>query len=274
MALRFYATGSFYAVTGDLQGVSKASVSRVVRDISRVLVREASNYIVFPRDRASLLQVKRGFTDMCGIPNTLGAVDCTHVRIRSPSIDEHLFVNRKGYHSINIQCICDSQMKFLNVLARFPGSSHDSYIWANSGICRRFEDVPVQGHLLGDSGYPLRPFLLTPLLNPTTRPEERYNQSHKRGRSVIERSFGVLKSRFRCIDVSGGGLQFSPERVCHIFVAVAVLHNICVTNNLPYDEPIVPHLDDNNHDDVHAEIAGDGRRTRNNLIEQLYGGRD
>eukprot|EP00057_Strongylocentrotus_purpuratus_P015960 XP_011670434.1 PREDICTED: putative nuclease HARBI1 [Strongylocentrotus purpuratus] len=180
MELRFYATASFYADTGDLQGVSKSSVSRVVRDISTVLVQKSC------------------------------------------------------------------------------------------ALSRRFEEnVPVHSHLLGDSGYPLRPYLLTPILNPSTRQDERYNHSHQRGNSIIKRSFRVLKSRFRCIDVSGGGHQFAPEHVCHIFVVVVVLHNICVSNNLPEDNPIGQHFDDNN--DVHAEAAGDSRQIRNNFFEGLYG---
>ena len=32
--------------------------------------------------------------------------------------------------------------------------------------------------LLSGSGYPCRPYLMTPLLNPQTRPERRYNVSH------------------------------------------------------------------------------------------------
>jgi hypothetical protein len=31
---------------------------------------------------------------------------------------------------------------------------------------------------LADSGYPCRPYLMTPLLNPQTQPERRYNVSH------------------------------------------------------------------------------------------------
>jgi hypothetical protein len=53
------------------------------------------------------------------------------------------------------------------------------------------------GMLLGDSGYPLRRYLLTPKLNPTTQQEEEFNKFHSRGRMVIERAFGLLKSRFR-----------------------------------------------------------------------------
>lgn len=52
--------------------------------------------------------------------------------------------------------------------------------------------------IIGDSGYALRPWLLTPFLNvePNT-PEYRFNQSFCRARSCIERCNGVLKMRFR-----------------------------------------------------------------------------
>jgi len=51
---------------------------------------------------------------------------------------------------------------------------------------------------VGDSGYALRPWLLTPFLDPRPdSPEANYNDSDCKARSTIERCNGVLKMRFR-----------------------------------------------------------------------------
>lgn len=140
-------------------------------------------------------------------PIVVGAIDCTHVQIIAPKADdpvypEQIFVNRHGTHSINVQMVCDANLKILNCNSKFPGATHDAYIWRNSSLkvkLRRMfsRDNPLW--LLGDSGYPLEPWLMTPKSDPTTAPECRYNSSHAKTRNVIERCFGVLKGRFRCL---------------------------------------------------------------------------
>ncbi|KAJ8914912.1 hypothetical protein NQ315_016066 [Exocentrus adspersus] len=54
--------------------------------------------------------------------------------------------------------------------------------------------------LIGDSGYPLQPFLLTPIQNaPEGSPESRFNHAHIRARNCVERCIGLLKMRFTCL---------------------------------------------------------------------------
>ena len=108
------------------------------------------------------------------LAGVIGAIDGTHVKINSPGGDTaELFRNRKGYFSINVQGICDSELNFTNVVTRWYGSAHDSRIFENSKIGMDLADGNVPGILLGNAGYPCQPFLMTPLANPTTIPEKR-----------------------------------------------------------------------------------------------------
>ena len=120
IALRFYASGSFQAVTGDVYTVSSSLSNHV------------NEFIKFPKERAKLISIKEDYFDIAGFPNVIGAVDGSLVPIKSPGIDdEYNYVCRKGYHAINIQGICDAKYQFLNIVAKWPGSTHDSFIWSN-----------------------------------------------------------------------------------------------------------------------------------------------
>ena len=54
IVLRCYGTGSFQAVTGDVHGVRKMSVSRCVHRVSAALARSVGDYIKFPTTDAEM----------------------------------------------------------------------------------------------------------------------------------------------------------------------------------------------------------------------------
>lgn len=114
----------------------------------------------------------------------------------------HILIVRYWYinaiSTYNLYCFY-FKSRFLHINARYPGSTHDAYVLTNSGLPDRVQSLPEGGWLLGDSGYPLRTWLLTPYQSPSNRREEKFNDSHGKTRVVVERAFGVLKARFRCV---------------------------------------------------------------------------
>ena len=78
--------------------------------------------------------MKSQFYEFAHLPGVIGFVDGKHIRIQKPSDDEADYVNRHLYHSINVQAICLPNGSFSDVLARFPGSVHDSRIWKLSQV--------------------------------------------------------------------------------------------------------------------------------------------
>ena len=230
-ALHFYASGSFQHPLSCIGRISQSAVSSAIHAVTSGLVQHAGEYIKFPVTPDSQERTKQEFWTKYGFPGVLGAIDCTHVQLRAPSLNALTYINRKGTHSINIQVISDANCRINHVFANYPGSSHDSFILANSTIPAIFEgNPPLDGWLLGDNGYPLKTWLMTPFLMPATVREMAFNRKHTQTRSVIERTFGILKMRFRCLDRSGGTLQYGPQKVAAFFVACCVLHNIAMNH--------------------------------------------
>ncbi|KAJ1178720.1 hypothetical protein NDU88_003962 [Pleurodeles waltl] len=232
--LHFLATGSFQTTVAMSSGMSQPMFSKILSRVLSALMKLMRSYIIFPEE-GDLPTVKGDFYALGHIPNIIGAIDGTHVALVPPKDDEQVYRNRKSYHSMNVQVVCLADQYISHVNAKFPGSVHDAYVMRNSSIPYVMEQLQRQRvWLIGDSGYPNLPWLLTPVRNPRTRAEERYNEAHGRTRRIIERTFGLLKARFRCLHMTGGSLMYSPKKVCHIIVACCMLHNLALQRQVPF----------------------------------------
>ena len=67
--------------------------------------------------------------------------------------------------------ICGPDKEIYDIIARYPGSTHDAKIWNESAIKATVEALPEAVHILGDSDYPLSLNVLTPYRNPQLRTE-------------------------------------------------------------------------------------------------------
>uniref|UniRef100_A0A8C5PYP9 Putative nuclease HARBI1 n=1 Tax=Leptobrachium leishanense TaxID=445787 RepID=A0A8C5PYP9_9ANUR len=211
--LYHFAKHSFQADSGEV-GISQASFSRCLTQVVRALTSWAKEFIHLPTDRASWRKLKLDFFQVAGFPKVLGAIDCTHVALRQPTNCEELYRNRKQFHSLNVQVVCDADQRIMSVRAGNPGSFHDSWIWQESSLATLFDEGQMpDGWLLGDKGY--------------------YNSAHCATRNVIERTFGVLKSRFLCLDKSGGYLLYPPLKAVDIVLACYILHNVALMHRAP-----------------------------------------
>ena len=64
-ALRFYAMGSFQAVSADVHRISRPSVSRVINDVTNCLVIIFSEHIKMPtHDQQELVNIMGGFHEI------------------------------------------------------------------------------------------------------------------------------------------------------------------------------------------------------------------
>ena len=136
LTMWFFATGADYRTNAHLFGVSKSTVSLVVKDVSSAILQLLPRYIRFPTGDA-LKEVVDGFKRQYGFPQCAGAIDGSHIPIVSPTECPADYYNRKGWHSIILQGAVDNKGRFIDIYVGWPGRVHDARVFANSTLFQR-----------------------------------------------------------------------------------------------------------------------------------------
>ena len=228
IALRYLATNAHQEVLADTIGVSQTTVSNAVKKVVKAL-----NHPVIvrkfircrPNDSDFCRRNATDFARIGRFPNIIGAIDGSCIRIDRPAHTGWQYYCRKGYTAINVLAAVNARGRFVYVNANFPGSVHDSSVYAYSTLKHAFENGHVlPGYcLVGDSGFANSNDVITPIRNPSTRQEMSYNKWHRKMRVVVECAFGMWKRRFAILR---DGIRVKPRKVAQIIIACAVLHNM------------------------------------------------
>ncbi|KAL2635781.1 hypothetical protein R1flu_007260 [Riccia fluitans] len=171
------ATSMSYFKVGEHFGVGLATVQEFMPEVITAIIRVLDpSYLSWPRGE-SMLEVSQKFERTCGLPNIHGAIDCTFVRVWCPQDQAGCFFHRKWYTSIVLQAVADNDATFLDISCGFPGSVHDQRVLRRSLFLQKVEGgeiliepvltlsggVRLSPYILGDSGYALQPWLMTPI---------------------------------------------------------------------------------------------------------------
>lgn len=209
--------------------VSESTVHLAIRRVVNFLFSISSREIRWP-DRDEKERTKRAFKDIsrrgtsgrAGLPDVIGAIHGCHICITRPMESEECYYNRKKFHSIILQGICNADMMFIDAFVGFPGSVHDARVLRESFIFEEALSRCEGGYLLGDAAYPLLSWLLPPY-RPAANWQpwmSTFNKVHCKQRVVVEGAFGILKARFQrllSIDVT------DIEQAVHIVLGACVL---------------------------------------------------
>ena len=170
-------------------------------------------YLSPPQSKEEWLEVSSKFEELWDIPHVIGCLDGKHIRIECPKLSEILYYNYKGFFSIVLIAIFDTNHCFsLFDLGQF-GSSNDSGVLASYQMGEMFEDqllhVPedrklsdsdnesLPYFLLGDDIFLLKKWLMRPFTGKNATEEEKIcNYRHSIARRVIENAFGILTARW------------------------------------------------------------------------------
>lgn len=271
------AHGLSYRVVSRVFNVPRSTIHRIVHKVAQFIWDNLHRAIYFPSP-ANLETVGRGFGQLSGTPilnKAVGAIDGCHIRIKPPSLHRLDYLNYKGFYSINMQAICDSSGKFLDIFVGYPGSVHDTRILKSSSFYTARRYPPSGYFILGDGGYPCLETpvcLITPYREPVNgRVQQRFNYHHSKGRSIIERAFGIMKTRWRSTLFKA--LEVRPTFAPQVIASCAFLHNVCLDNGdiLEPDQDVVgdnmdPQLP---LQELHDPNETPGNATRDRLALQM-----
>jgi hypothetical protein len=85
--------------------VGRATALRTVERVTDALCQLAPRFIKWPTGNDAVA-VMEEFERHSAFPRTIGAIDGTHIQIPAPHEDAESYVNRKGFHSIQVQVWC------------------------------------------------------------------------------------------------------------------------------------------------------------------------
>jgi len=171
------ATNVEYRTIAELFGLGRSTVGEIVLDVCETITLYLMPKYVHIPTHEGLKEIVNGFQRRWGFPQTVGAIDGTHIPILRPQESASDYYNRKGYHSILMQAVVEHRGLFLYVNIGWPGKVHDACVFTNSSFFRKasngtmFPDwtqnmggVSAPLVVLGDAAYPLLPWLMKPYI--------------------------------------------------------------------------------------------------------------
>ena len=105
-SLKLLGSGSFQNSAKDNINIAQPTVSVVFGQFIDAMYARRNEYICMPNIEDQRRQ-KVKFYDIAGCPNVIGCIDGSLVPIQKPSLpfNEALYINRKKFHSLNIQVL-------------------------------------------------------------------------------------------------------------------------------------------------------------------------
>ena len=164
--------------------------------------------------------------------------------------------SRKDKFGLNMQAICDHELKFRWVEIKWPGCSSDFMAWCTSSLCHQMENNHVTNILLegmslaGDNAYVKTMTMSVPLKGERQGYDDAYNFYLSQLRITIERAFSVLVHRWSILRAP---LCFPITKIPSLMKCLCRLHNFCINEGKKMKKSERPSPQMNDRDVSHIQ---------------------
>ncbi|CAI0411411.1 unnamed protein product [Linum tenue] len=242
VALRRLSSGESLASTGNALGINQSTVSQITWRFVEAMEAKALRHLQWPASEVEIGQIKNKFKKIRGLPNCCGAIDATHILMTVPTVNHshEVWLDREKKFSMVLQAVVDPEMRFRDVIVGYPGSLSDAVILQSSGffkLCEEgkrlngkkkelMEGTELGEYIVGDAGFPLLPWLITPFQHAAPGHQVDFNKRHSASRSVAKIALARLKEMWRIIH----GVMWLPDKnkLPRIVFVCCLLHNILI----------------------------------------------
>ncbi|KAK2633749.1 hypothetical protein Ddye_028541 [Dipteronia dyeriana] len=243
VALRRLGSGESLSNIGDSFGLNQSTVSQITWRFVEAMEEKALHHLQWPTTEAEMENLKSKFEKIRGLHNCCGAIDITHIVMNIPAVDlsNNVWLDREKSYSMILQAIVDPEMRFRDIITGWPGSLNDALVLQSSGFFKLAEDgkrlngkklqlsegTELREYIVGDAGFPLLPWLLTPYHGKGLSDNQaEFNKRHSATRMVAQMALARLKEVWRIIH----GVMWMPDknRLPRIVLVCCLLHNIII----------------------------------------------
>lgn len=243
IALRRLTSGESLRNIGDAFGLNRSTVSQVTWQFVEAMEERGLHHLQWPSTELEMEEIKTKFEKIRGLPNCCGAIDTTHIMLCLSTVDDanDAWYDREKNQSMVLQAVVDPDMRFRDIVTGWPGNMNDSAVLRNSGLFKLCENgsrlngkkimlsegSEVREYIIGDAGFPLLPWLITPYQGKDlAETKAEFNKRHFATRMVAQRAIARLKEMWRIIQ----GVMWRPDKhkLPRIILVCCLLHNIVI----------------------------------------------
>ncbi|XP_047309078.1 protein ALP1-like [Impatiens glandulifera] len=264
--------GATYKSVGRRFMMDSTTACRCFYTVCKAIVERMGHMFDF-RSESDLKRITSGF-GWESLPNCCGALG-----FESFSIDCDL-LGKNG--SLMVQALVDLEGRFLDVSAGWSSAMKPETILRQSRLFSSVnelligpyydigDDNSIPQYILGDSCFPLLPWLITPYTVVENEKEEAFNSVHNNVMELVKKAFGKIRTRWELL--SHSWKEQSVEAFPFVIVACCLLHNYLIKcsddemqeESLTYfkDSIKLPPFEGGEEDEI-------GKRTRDLLASSL-----